>query len=87
MKTKWILIATIAITAVIAPSLVQAETYGDVTCTERFYPSHLYSCRDVNNNIIKSFRTYAEMDAYFAPMVDTFIPEVTYVYSGATSGI
>jgi len=86
MKKRYILLALISIVLLIAPYFVQAESYGDITCTEKFVPVHKFECRRPDMSIDKVFQTYEQMVTWYSPpLEETFIPEITYVYGSGTT--
>lgn len=70
----------------IAPMVVSSnESYGDITCTEKFVPVHKFECRRPDMSLEKVFQTYDQMNAWYVPPnEETFIPETTYIYGATT---
>lgn len=85
MKKRTIMLILVLVSMLALPVMIMAEEYGDITCTEKFVPVHKFECRRPDMSLEKVFQTYEQMVSWYVPPnTETYIPEVTYVYSAPT---
>jgi len=77
--------AIIGFISISAASYLYQGENGDIVCNEKFFPRHIYYCQYPEGHL-KGFNTYEQMNAYYVPpLEETYVPETTYIYGGATS--
>ena len=86
MKAKYI-ISVIALILILLPNMISAtETFGAITCTEKFIPYHKFECRRADGFLEKVFFTESAMQSWYEPIKD-LIPESKYIWTVGNMGI
>jgi len=77
---KKIIVAIIAVIGITTLGLLAnaGTTYGDVICSEKFVPRHIYFCTNPDGSL-KGFNTFEDMNNFYTPP-KILLPESTYIY-------